>query len=123
MRIINRYLKNHAHNVYPDMLEPFLILRLHGVNLNGKKEQDIKQKKLNDKKHKVLHMSRKEKKRKKKLQLLEKELLETKAEESRQAKQENLTEITKIVFGVYFRILKSSTNCKVLGVCLEGLAK
>lgn len=50
-------------------------------------------------------------------------MLETKAQENKQTKQKNLTEITKIVFGIYFRILKSSTNTKVLGVCLEGLAK
>ncbi|RZC32728.1 nucleolar complex protein 3 -like, partial [Asbolus verrucosus] len=123
LRIINSYLKNHAHNVNSDMLETFLVLNLRDVNLDEKKEQDVKQKKLMAKKQKVLQMSKKEKKRKKKLQILEKELLETKAEENRQTKQQNLTEITKIVFGVYFRILKSSTNTKVLGVCLEGLAK
>lgn len=61
--------------------------------------------------------------RKKRLQELEKELLETKAEENKQAKQKIMTEITKILFGIYFRILKSSTNTKVLGTCLEGLAK
>lgn len=61
--------------------------------------------------------------RKKRLQQLEKELLETKAEENKQTKQQNLTEVTKILFGIYFRVLKTSTNTKVLGVCLEGLAK
>lgn len=50
-------------------------------------------------------------------------MLETKAEENKQTKQRNLTEITKIVFNIYFRILKNSSNTKVLGVCLEGLAK
>ncbi|KAJ3648361.1 hypothetical protein Zmor_020171 [Zophobas morio] len=123
LRIINNYLKNHAHNVNPDMLETLLVLNLRDVNLDGEKEQDIKQKKLMARKQKVLQMSKKEKKRKKKLQLLEKELLETKAEENKNTKQHNLTEITKIVFGIYFRILKNSTNTKVLGVTLEGLAK
>ncbi|EFA07654.2 nucleolar complex protein 3 [Tribolium castaneum] len=123
LRIINAYLKNRAHNVHPDMLETFLVLNLRDVNLDEEKEQDIKQKKLMARKQKVLQMSKKERKRKKKLQMLEQELLETKAEENKQSKQRNLTEITKIVFGVYFRILKSSTNNKVLGVCLEGLAK
>lgn len=54
---------------------------------------------------------------------MEKELLETQAEESKQTKQQNLTEITKVVFNVYFRILKTSSNTKILGVALEGLAK
>lgn len=57
------------------------------------------------------------------MQELEKELLETKAEENKQSKQQNLTEITKVVFSIYFRVLKSSTSTKVLGICLEGLAK
>lgn len=50
-------------------------------------------------------------------------MLETKAEENFQAKQHNLTEITKIIFNIYFRILKNSENRKMLGVCLEGLTK
>lgn len=61
--------------------------------------------------------------RKKKLQELEQEMLETRAEESRQVKQQNLTEITKIIFNIYFRILKNSENTRLLSVCLEGLAK
>ncbi|XP_068894937.1 nucleolar complex protein 3 isoform X2 [Tenebrio molitor] len=123
LRIINHYVKNRAHNVHPDILETLLVLNLKDVNLDEEKEQDIKQKKLMARKQKVLQMSKRERKRKKRLQLLEKELLETKAEENKQTKQQNLTEITKFVFGIYFRILKSSTNTKVLGVCLEGLAK
>lgn len=50
-------------------------------------------------------------------------MLETKAEENFQAKQHNLTEITKIIFNIYFRILKNSENRKMLRVCLEGLTK
>lgn len=61
--------------------------------------------------------------RKKKLQELEQEMLETRAEENRQVKQQNLTEITKIIFNIYFRILKNSENTRLLSVCLEGLAK
>lgn len=62
--------------------------------------------------------------RKKQLQGLEKELLEAKAEESKQVKLRNLTEITKLVFGIYFKILKNpGTTSKVLRMCLKGLAK
>ncbi|XP_044762580.1 nucleolar complex protein 3 homolog isoform X2 [Coccinella septempunctata] len=123
LRVLNHYLKSHAHNVKVEMLEVTLVLRLRDVNLEKEKELEVKQKKLMSKKQNVLQISKKERKRKKQLQHLEKELLETKAEENKQAKQRNLTEITKIVFAVYFRILKSSTNNKAVGVCLEGLAK
>lgn len=50
-------------------------------------------------------------------------MLETKAEENTDAKIKNRTEITKIVFNIYFRILKSTENTKLLGSCFEGLAK
>lgn len=123
MRLINHYLKTHAHNVNVEMLEVLLALRIREVNLDEEKEQEMKQKKLQSKRGNLLQMSKKEKKRKKRLQELEKEMMETKAEENKQTKQKNMTEITKILFGIYFRILKSSTNTKVLGICLEGLAK
>ncbi|GLV36370.1 uncharacterized protein CBL_08862 [Carabus blaptoides fortunei] len=123
LRIINQYLKNRAHNCNVEMLDVLLALRIKEVNLDQEKEHELKQKKLMSHKQKLLQMSKKEKKRKKKLEAVEQELLETKAEENKENKQKNLTEITKVVFGIYFRILKSSTNTKVLGVCLEGLAK
>lgn len=122
LRLINNYLKNHAH-INAELLEVLLVLNLKDVNLDREKEQGVKEKKLMSRKSRILQLSKKEKKRKKKLMEVEKELLETKAEENKQAKQKNLTEITKIVFNIYFRILKNSNNTKTLGVCLEGLAK
>lgn len=123
LRLVNNYLKTHTHNVRVDLLEILLVLDLRNVNLDQDKEQEIKQKKLQAKKSNLLQMSKKERKRKKKLKELEQEMLETKAEESKQIKHQNLTEITKIVFNIYFRILKNSENTKILSVCLEGLAK
>lgn len=61
--------------------------------------------------------------RTKKLKEVETELLETKAEENRDIKMKKLTEVTKMVFNIYFRILKTTENTKLLGVCFEGLAK
>lgn len=54
---------------------------------------------------------------------LDKELLETKAEENKQKKQQAFTEVVKVVFMIYFRILKQEHNSKLLSVTLEGLAK
>lgn len=59
----------------------------------------------------------------KKLKEVEKELLETKAEENKDTKMKTLTEITKMVFNIYFRILKNTDDTKLLGACFEGLAK
>ncbi|CAG9853869.1 unnamed protein product [Phyllotreta striolata] len=123
LRVINHYSKNHS-NMHTEMLEVLLVLNLNEVNLEKDKEQNIKEKKLKAHKARILQLSKKEKKRKKKLKEVEKELLETKAEESQQVRQKNLLEVTKLIFNIYFRILKTNTsNSKILGVCLEGLAK
>lgn len=57
------------------------------------------------------------------LDKLDKEMLETKAEENVKSHMNNLTEITKLVFLIYFRILKTAPRSKLLTACLEGLAK
>lgn len=54
---------------------------------------------------------------------MEKELLETKAEENKQTKNTKLVDIMKLIFTIYFRILKQNPNTKILSATLEGLAK
>jgi nucleolar complex protein 3 len=56
--------------------------------------------------------------------LLEKELLEASAEENKTRKSKCLTQITNIVFTIYFRILKhDEVNESLLSAVLEGLSK
>lgn len=98
-------------------------LQIKNVNLDAEKQNEIKQKKLEQHKSRVVNMSKRERKRKKKLADLEKELLETKAEENKQAKNSKLIDIMKLTFTVYFRILKQNPNSKLLSATLEGLAK
>lgn len=93
------------------------------MDLEKEKEDETKKKKLEAKKKRIVNLSKKERKRKKNLQEVEKEMLEVQAEENKQSKQKNLTEITNILFTIYFRILKQSPGTKVLSICLEGLAK
>lgn len=124
-----------------------LALPIRNVNLDKEKEDIIKSKKFMTRKQKLLAMSKKERKvrndnlkskkyeyvfiylliyffqRSKMLDKLDKEMLETKAEENVQSHMNNLTEITKLVFLIYFRILKTAPRSKLLSVCLEGLAK
>lgn len=59
----------------------------------------------------------------KELVLLEKELLEASAEENKSRKSHFLTEITKLVFTIYFRALKSTSRSNILTAVLEGLSK
>jgi len=76
--------------------------------------------------------SKKEKKRLKERAKLDKQLLEAKGEESTQARLRFATDITNLLFAIYFRILKSFTSnhlaggkvsTKLLHPVLNGLAK
>lgn len=50
-------------------------------------------------------------------------MLEVKAEENKKTKEEHMTEIMKLVFLIYFRILKTAPRSNLLSITLEGLAK
>ncbi|XP_043601179.1 nucleolar complex protein 3 homolog isoform X1 [Bombus pyrosoma] len=123
VRKLNQYIKLRAHSVHTEVLSVLLSLRIKDVNLDKEKEEETKQRKLMSHKQRILALSKRERKKNKKLEEVEKELLETKAEENKQTKQKLLTEITSVVFTIYFRILKLAPNSKILSICLEGLAK
>ncbi|KAK2584399.1 hypothetical protein KPH14_006781 [Odynerus spinipes] len=123
VRKINQFVKSKGHSVHAEVLSVLLSLRIKDVDLDKEKEEETKQKKLMSHKQRILALSKRERKKNKQLEQVEKELLETKAEENKQTKQKIFTEITSVVFTIYFRILKQSPNSKILSVCLEGLAK
>ncbi|XP_072748758.1 nucleolar complex protein 3 [Anoplolepis gracilipes] len=123
VRKLNQYIKSRKHSVHPEVITVLLSLRIKDVDLDKEKEEETKQKKLMSHKQRILALSRRERKKSKKLEQVEQELLETKAEENKQMKSKILTEITSIIFTIYFRVLKQAPNSKVLSVCLEGLAK
>ncbi|XP_029045935.2 LOW QUALITY PROTEIN: nucleolar complex protein 3 homolog [Osmia bicornis bicornis] len=123
VRKLNQYIKLKAHSVHSEVVSVLLSLRIKDINLDKEKEEETKQKKLMSHKQRILALSKRERKKSKKLEQVEKELLETKAEENKQSKQKLLTDITSIVFTIYFRILKQAPNSKILSICLEGLAK
>ncbi|XP_043505976.1 nucleolar complex protein 3 homolog isoform X1 [Polistes fuscatus] len=123
VRKINQFIKSKGHSVHPEVLSVLLSLRIKDIDLDKEKEDETKQKKLMSHKQRILSLSKRERKKSKKLEQVEKELLETKAEENKQTKQKVFTEITSVVFTIYFRILKQAPNNKILSVCLEGLAK
>lgn len=100
-----------------------LSLRIKDINLDKEMEEEAKQRKLMSHKQRILALSKRERKKNKKLEQVEKELLETKAEENKEQKHKILTEITSIIFTIYFRVFKQAPNSKVLSACLEGLAK
>ncbi|KAF6199744.1 hypothetical protein GE061_006042 [Apolygus lucorum] len=123
VRKINELVKTRKHAVRPDVVAVLSHLKIKDVNLDQIKEAEIKEKKLQDKKSRIINLSKKEKKRQKRIAEVEKELLETKAEENKQTRLTLLTETTKMVFTVYFRILKSAPTSGLLSETLQGLAK
>jgi len=124
--LINQLVKSRKHNVRCDVVDVLKSLRIKNVNLDKEKEEEIETKKKEARKQKLLeknHISRQEKKRKKRLESLEKELLEARGEEGKKIKEKYFTGATKLVFLIYFRILKSYPRSKLMGSVLEGLSK
>lgn len=125
-RLINHLVKSRKHYVNMDAIDVLRSLRIKDVNLDKEKEKEMEISRKESNRQKLMeknHISRVEKKRRKKLMALDKELLEAKGEESKQTKQKHFTEATKLVFTIYFRVLKSHPKSVLLGSVLEGLAK
>lgn len=113
-----KLIKDRSYNVLPKVLNTFLFLRIK----EAKFSDEEKAKKMSHK-EKQMKMSRREIKNNKRMEKLQKELLETAAEESKQKKISYQTEVIKQVFLTYFRILKKSPKSRLLASVLEGLAK
>jgi len=126
VKLINHLVKSRKHNVRKEVVSVLLALRIKNVNLDKEKNEEMDTKKKEARKQKLLEKStnsRQEKKRKKKLEILEKELLEARGEEGKKVKERFFTDTTKMVFTIYFRILKSHPKSQLMGVVLEGLSK
>ncbi|XP_011297136.1 nucleolar complex protein 3 homolog [Fopius arisanus] len=123
VRKLNHYIKQHEQTVHPEIISVLLSLRIKDINLDAERKEEAKKKKLTSHKQRILALSKRERKKNKKLAEIEQEMLETKATENKMRKEKMLTEITSIVFTIYFRILKRTPNRRILSVCLEGLAK
>jgi len=126
VRLINHLVKSRKHNVRTDVVSVLLCLRIKNVDLDKEKTEEIERKKMEARKKKLLEkskISKQEKKRRKKLEGLEKELLEARGEEGKKVKEKYFTEVTKLVFTIYFRILKSYPKSQLMGAVLEGLSK
>ena len=126
VRLINHLVKSRKHNVRTDVVSVMMCLRIKNVDLDREKTEEIERKKMEARKKKLLEkskISKQEKKRRKRLEALEKELLEARGEEGKKVKEKFFTETTKLVFTIYFRILKSFPKSQLMGAVLEGLSK
>lgn len=123
VRNINHLVKRKSNFVFVEVISCLTSLQIKSINVDAEKEAELKQKRLEQHKSRLISMSKRERKRKKKLADLEKEMMETKAEENKTTKNTKLTDISKLVFTIYFRILKQNPNSRLLSSTLEGSAK
>lgn len=124
VRQVNHMIKNKRnHQIPPDCLDILLALRIKDVNLDKEREEEIGRYKTLKRKEKLLIMSKNERRRHKKIERLEKEIVVAKAERNKGSKTKFQTETVKIVFTIYFRILKMAPKSALMGVVLQGLAK
>ena len=112
------------------MLNVLLALKLYHLE----NPNEIATGHLNAAKKKREEMSKKERKLAKQRAKLDKELLEAKAEESKETRLKFATEISNLLFAIYFRLIKNPssgkggeaaifTNRNLLRPVLSGLAK
>ena len=111
---INHLLKTKAHEkIRPEMLQVLLSLRLFNLNeaaAHRQSEEDDNNNKNRKRKHNEKYINKKERKRMKANDKLEKELLEAKGEESRKTRMRFATDVTNVLFAIYFRLLKAITD-------------
>ena len=134
VRSINHHLKvRKRERVKPEMLNVLLSLKLYHLE-NPKDIATAHLEKLRkDGKKNREQMSKKERKNAKMRAKLDKELLEVQAEESTQTRLKFATDITNLLFAIYFRLIKDPasgigeaaivTNRAILRPVLTGLAK
>jgi len=132
VRLLNRMIKERKFNVHPNVLSCLLHLRLKtelGVRASetkadkehrGKPQTKGKGK---GKKADQPHLSKKAKKVLKEKKEIEKEMREAAAEVDKEERATTHTETLKLLFVLYFRILKNPSPTPLLSAALQGISK
>ncbi|KAA1469484.1 nucleolar complex-associated protein 3 [Dentipellis sp. KUC8613] len=129
VRLLNRMVKERKFRMHPDVLTCLLYLRLKtelGVRASQATVErlDTKAKKSKKpKKGEAVHLSKKAKKARKENKEIEKEMKEAEADIDREERAANQTETLKLVFVLYFRILKNPVTTPLLPAALQGISK
>ncbi|TFY63968.1 hypothetical protein EVJ58_g2909 [Rhodofomes roseus] len=130
VRLLNRMIKERKFNVHPDVLSCLFHLRLKtelGVRASETKvdrEQLGKgPRKGKNKKAEQPHLSKKAKKAFKEKKEIAKEMREAEAEVDKEERAAKQTETLKLLFVLYFRLLKNPTPTPLLPAALQGISK
>ncbi|PPQ78071.1 hypothetical protein CVT25_015605 [Psilocybe cyanescens] len=129
VRLVNRMIKERHFKVHPNVLSCLLSLRLRtelGVrasNTHVDKPEVKKQRYTKAQKPEKVHLSKKSKKAYKEQKEIDKELREAGAEVDKEERKTIQTETLKLLFALYFRILKSPTPTPLLPAALSGISR
>lgn len=128
VRLLSKMMKARNFKVHESVLDTFLHLRLLS-ELSVKASRDrvdkdpesttFKGKKMKQKRE---FRTKKERKLERERKAVEKDMKEADALVSHEEREKNQAETLKLLFGIYFRILKQRDS-KLMGAVLEGLAK
>ena len=122
IKLLNRMIKERKFNIHPNVLKLFNSLRLRDeLTLEATKLPNKRERKNKDRKDHV-HLSKKAKKALRENKEIEKEMKEAEAEVNKEQRDRNHTETLKLIFVIYFRILKFPDISPLLPVALEGVA-
>lgn len=128
VRLLAKMLKARDFHIHPSVLDTFLHLRLLGEfhlkasqnRVDREEEEETPQGK--KQKQKREFRTKKERKIQKERKEVEKDMRQAEAIVSHEQRDKNQAETLKLVFGLYFRILKLRIP-SLMGPVLEGLAK
>ncbi|KAF8333993.1 nucleolar complex-associated protein 3 [Cantharellus anzutake] len=135
VRLLNRMIKERHFRVHPNVLSCLIHLRLRselgGVRASqsqASKEGDgvanfTKRKDKRGKNNDQPRLSKKQKKEMKETKKIEEEMLEAVAEVNQEDRANTHTETLKLLFVLYFRILKSDKSTPLLPVALDGITR
>jgi len=119
-RTISQLVKKKEFRVRPLVVQVLRSLRLRKPLEEG--DSIFSSSSSSSKNGKKKHMSRKEEKQAKKDKMLEREMRETEATDSKQDRDLIQTETLKVVFLLYFKILKNTKRSPLLPCVLEAMA-
>ncbi|KAF8163270.1 nucleolar complex-associated protein-domain-containing protein [Crassisporium funariophilum] len=129
VRLLNRMIKERHFRVHPKVLACLLRLRLRtelGVrasDTHADRPESGKKKYGKAKKAEPTHLSKKAKKALKEQKEIDKEMREAEAEVDKEERRTTQTETLKLLFALYFRILKNPAPSPLLPAALNGISK
>ncbi|KAF9052602.1 nucleolar complex-associated protein-domain-containing protein [Panaeolus papilionaceus] len=131
VRLLNRMVKERQFKIHPNVLSCLLHLRLRtelGVRASTTRAEKIEEpergkKSFKARKAEKIHLSKKAKKVYREHKEIEKEMKEAEAVVDREERSNIQTETLKLLFALYFRILKNPTPTPLLPSALAGISR